>query len=551
MTSQPSVEPNLVAFPARGFGVALLMSIISVSVIGWLFHGPSGRDDAYKTYWPAKTLCESGLITNYNGESVEQSSSLLHVMLLALGAFTTGYDIPGVALASGIFFAALSIALAWLWMRMEKVPDWASWCVLLPAPPLVYWAWSGMDTALAGFCFIFFLFQTYLLTRKPLGWPWVVSMVLFLTVRPEAVLLGLVCLTLVTIYLVWIGEAGHINARRFGWAIVWFSIAFGVLAGLRLFWTGEFFPQTVVAKEGSISPDRWWMGLRYLWLGAKGQPLVLLMAGTVVFTLVRFLRFKSDLLALLLSLGMLATLFFVVFSGGDWMENGRLWAPVIPIFTVLMGIQLGAISRQIQFAVLVLFGLSLFWGYLTEVNTQSTGSPAWSRFQEPGHASFHWTERTNRIHARDLEMIDHLKSAVDSHWMCHGYRPLILSQQAGLVMYHLASTHMGRFRFVDLVALSTRDFTDCDLTQNRGSGFGGLNMDLFYLSEHLDLLDKECGVPPPDIIFDLDHAEKKKQKALRKVGYEIIWSDSGWVGNVGWGLEVEKGQFLAVRSNCL
>ena len=66
----------------RFFMVSLLPTALLLAITILLFPS-AGRDDTYITLWPAHTLAEHGEILNYNGERVEQSSTLLMVLLLA------------------------------------------------------------------------------------------------------------------------------------------------------------------------------------------------------------------------------------------------------------------------------------------------------------------------------------------------------------------------------------------------------------------------------------------------------------------------------------
>ena len=69
---------------ANKFYALTAFGTIALILIGFLFYGPSGHDDSHITYAAAYQLLEHGQILNNNGERVEQSSSLLHVLLLAL-----------------------------------------------------------------------------------------------------------------------------------------------------------------------------------------------------------------------------------------------------------------------------------------------------------------------------------------------------------------------------------------------------------------------------------------------------------------------------------
>src|ERR1041385_1784086 len=55
--------------------------------LGFTLFRSTGQDDCYLSYWPAHTLATFGRIVNYNGEAVEQSSSLLWVLAMGLIAF--------------------------------------------------------------------------------------------------------------------------------------------------------------------------------------------------------------------------------------------------------------------------------------------------------------------------------------------------------------------------------------------------------------------------------------------------------------------------------
>ncbi|MDY6991315.1 MAG: hypothetical protein SVR94_01745 [Pseudomonadota bacterium] len=56
----------------------------------FLYGAATGRDDPYITYWAAQALSSFGHIINYNGVALEQSSSLLHVILLAVLHYFSG-----------------------------------------------------------------------------------------------------------------------------------------------------------------------------------------------------------------------------------------------------------------------------------------------------------------------------------------------------------------------------------------------------------------------------------------------------------------------------
>ena len=65
----------------ESFEGARALPALAFLATGALLFPSSGRDDVYITYGPALALAETGSISNWNGEAVEQSSSLLDVVL--------------------------------------------------------------------------------------------------------------------------------------------------------------------------------------------------------------------------------------------------------------------------------------------------------------------------------------------------------------------------------------------------------------------------------------------------------------------------------------
>ena len=82
-----------------------------VPALGFLLFTSTGRDDAYITYWAAKSLAQTGEITNYDGERVEQSSSLLQTVLLAALYRITSLSLPTLGIVLGVVAGAATVVL--------------------------------------------------------------------------------------------------------------------------------------------------------------------------------------------------------------------------------------------------------------------------------------------------------------------------------------------------------------------------------------------------------------------------------------------------------
>ena len=97
----------------------------------------AGNDDTHITYWAAHALAHYGSILNYNGEHLEQSSSLLLVLLLALVHGLFGLPLPATAWVLGIAAALAALVVATkLAQRVD--PEAAPFVALLAATSLPF-----------------------------------------------------------------------------------------------------------------------------------------------------------------------------------------------------------------------------------------------------------------------------------------------------------------------------------------------------------------------------------------------------------------------------
>jgi hypothetical protein len=73
-----------------------LTAIVLCTMPLWIYGilcGSTGHDDSHITFWQAHTLLAEGQLLNYNGERLEQSSSLLAIVLTALLSLLTPLSI--------------------------------------------------------------------------------------------------------------------------------------------------------------------------------------------------------------------------------------------------------------------------------------------------------------------------------------------------------------------------------------------------------------------------------------------------------------------------
>ena len=78
--------------------------------IGIALFPSAGRDDSHITYWSAYALSNFGEILNYNGDRIEQSSSLLHVLLLAAVHLVSRVDLVVLGRVLSVLCAIATLA---------------------------------------------------------------------------------------------------------------------------------------------------------------------------------------------------------------------------------------------------------------------------------------------------------------------------------------------------------------------------------------------------------------------------------------------------------
>jgi hypothetical protein len=333
----------------------------------------------------------------------------------------------------------------------------------------------------------------------------------------------------------------------------WILLAAVGIAGWRIWHSGHWVPQPVVAKAGGWG---WWKareGLRYLYHATLRNPgLGILWMGLAASVARLARRRPAEPLLLLATALAVSGLGFVLLSGGDWMENGRFIVPFVPLLVLLVvaGLErLPAAPGNWLAAAWLAAGLA---GVVHTARLHSTGyPPAWPMDMEQWGSGegLPFTERYNRVHLRDVVPLAALRGAVSEVFARKGTPVTVLSQQAGMMAYHLAVSHSGRFRFIDLVGLCTADFTGCPVTAGRGNGPGGLNMDLGYLFSDWERIHRVCGIPKPDIVYGLDEADGRLQAGLLRHGYRVHHCQAGLMPAPGpWfpGLEIGADGFVMV-----
>ena len=130
----------------------LAPAFVSIA-LGFILYTSTGHDDPYITYGAARILARHGEILNYNGDRIEQSSSLLYVILLASLHLITGLRIEFIGPLLSIFSGALSVlSTYWLAKKIDGGSVFGATLLLATSTYFVYWSFSGAEVTLTRAC---------------------------------------------------------------------------------------------------------------------------------------------------------------------------------------------------------------------------------------------------------------------------------------------------------------------------------------------------------------------------------------------------------------
>ena len=354
---------------------------------GFCLYGSAGHDDSHITFWASYTLEHYGDILNYNGDRVEQSSSLLLTLLIALIAKLTTVDVVSCGYVLTYLAGAAAILLCWQAAETWEVTyPLAALLLLASSPAFLLWNTSGMESTLAAVCVLgFVLVWGNILDDQRTPTPAAVGRGLLatlalVTVRPEMISLVTALAFAVFIY------------RRIGrWRgrvalIVFYATVLLAISGVivfRHFYFGSPVPLPVYAKVSSFSARHLQEGMFYLLHYALANPVMLFGLGAALFQLYTLLRNEQRQPAfgqLLLAIALLAYAAFIIITGGDWMQAGRFLVPVLPLAALNLVIFLAAYSsRTVTGCCLMLILLQVYMNVLT-LRSDSHGTPLWASY---------------------------------------------------------------------------------------------------------------------------------------------------------------------------
>jgi hypothetical protein len=504
------------------FFVSVLIALL-MAALGLLLFGSPGNDDAYITFWPAHTFAQFGEVLNYNGERLEQSSSLLHVLLLGGTSVVTGLEPHEFGKLFSLLFGLIAIPLTALFAERCK-PGTGIAAALLAALtiPLMYWSMGGLETSLVACVGIGVAMSAARFFEKGSILPFALAGLAWLLVRPESPFT-----LLFAIGLFWFGSRDKERRSAVQLGVMVIALA-AAIALFRYNYFGSILPQPALAK-GEVGLDRFTAGARYLYYSLPW--LVMAVGLPALWKQGAIGRFGASLA--------LANLAFCFASGGDWMLGGRFLAHTMPMMAT--GVALLLSKRHIAVTGLASAYLLVAAVYFT--SNSSTGMPIWVEREKL--AGWGWWETSSRVQVRDIPVFEELDRVV-SRLALDDERITIMSSQMGFVAYHLSLRHYGKIQILDRLSLATNTLLKNPEFQDGRKTAAGYDVPYEFIFERDHALENEIGPGGPEIIFDL---------------LEPTWGDDGrykmlyWQDSMIWNPPPLRGQlfpyseYIAVRSD--
>jgi hypothetical protein len=503
-------------------------------IIGTFFFPSAGRDDIHITYWAAYSLSNMGEILNYNGDRIEQSSSLLHTIILASINKITSIRIVNIGTYLSIFFGLTTVFLTGKLSILLGQKEYTSKILIATSLPLLYWSFGALETSLVSAIVIFIIIRVIMLATNATVNNYIISITaifLYLLVRPEAVfVISLFLFIPICIY--------FFTKEKFNYLLVLLAFTiffFLVITALRHYYFGSFFPQPVEAKIGTSLIEKFHSGFYYYTQAFKHYPAFFLVIPIIWLLTIKLTDTLKNKTIVIVSSFIITYFLFILSSGGDWMEGARFF---VPINAPLIALAIYSFSKYIQLKRIIIWGLIInLLCVILFTMSYSTSSPItnynYFKSQYSQSDNFSFFEIANRVHYRDIPFIVEFKKILNEVTAAN-INPKIMSVQAGMVPYHLFQTFYKKAEFIDLWGLSTKHFTSCEVTNALPKRTSGLKMTYDFLVSHKEELKSKCNISLPDIIYDLDNNNLDKLKLLEKSGYTRVFLQTGIIKNNGF-----------------
>jgi hypothetical protein len=535
---------------------------IGSSIAAYVVVGVGGVDDSYITAWVAHNFSQHGSLGNFNGDAIEQSTSLLHVLILGVVQFLTHLPMPLVAYLVGIAGLIATVTVAGLCAeRIYKGSGLVAAVLIGSSFPILYWSTAGLETTLVPFFLLLFLLavtefiSVEILATK--NFILLFASALFLAaIRPDALVVSigvLAFLFLLSMFGLMKFLSLLIPKVNFQRQVVLTGITgLGILCveGFRFVVYGHLVPQPVAAKTGlhlTLRP-----GLSYVARNMNPGWLWIPFGCAAIIGTVAIVKTKS-LLAWMAIIAGLISVALVILSGGDWMGMGRMLIPFFTILLIMSGVGIVYVTETIR----AINGQSNIRSLLTIVTVAAlclqitalrliaveptyfkerltTDAPLMYPWRitenvegEPVpfniSSSVPWYERRNSSHLRDTEFLSKMKPIIAQLVSLEANKNrkiTIASYQAGMIPYYLFNWFPNRLHFTDMFSLTTTDFSRCPIQKHERFG---MPVTYEYWISHAG----RCAPALPDLVFGLGEMESELIGKYRVIAQQDLTMTRG------------------------
>lgn len=298
-----------------GLGIVLVILLLHI----FYFNFDHPIDDAYISFRYAKNLIlGNGLVYN-PGEHVEGYTNLLWVLLAAPFIFL-GFDPAHISQIFSIILSCLTVFILFFIAKRFTgiIGAFATSLFLVFNSSFVIWTTGGLETSLFSLLIVLFLF---LLFKEKFFLSGFVLSLAYLT-RPE----GIICFGVALFFLLF-----KKNYKGAFSLLLPFILIFFLHLTFRFFYYNDILPNTFYAKvvpsnlsyQQGISYTKWFLKTNF---GIFS-----------IFFLFFLFNYIKVFWALYLLVSLFLFSFYITFVGGDSFPCFRFYAPLIPLFSLLIG----------------------------------------------------------------------------------------------------------------------------------------------------------------------------------------------------------------------
>jgi hypothetical protein len=526
--------------------IAAASCAIAVTVFG-----VGARDDPYITFWVAEQLAKTGRIVNINGARIEQSSSLAHVVLLAVLYLVSRAPLPVLSYLVGLASLAGTVVLSSrVARRISPGAELTTAVVVALAFPIVYWATGLLETDLAALSVLWFLLAWHALLTRPhvsarAGVNYAGSALLMVTVRPDTMFVGVLATFVVAAValaarmaptsVTW--RAPVVDLRRALAALAVVDFAVVVVTAYREIEFHSLLPQPENVKVGGLT----WIGRGFSYLFSSLPYWMWLVVLVPAVAGLVWCATRQSVMGLVAVSVALAGCVVIIVSRGDWMGGARLLVPYLAPLLVLSAVGTGWLTARWRWAAvlaiagveclaMVLFANGASWLSSKYVGLNESpihaasadfGSPFGSRVVDAWSTSLPsvnlpWYDswafpgtRDSLFLAAATPIVRQLVSEETP-----GQMITVASNQAGYVFYTWANDFPGKLEFIDTESIATESFPHCSGLEE---SFAGDLMTIPRWSRDAG----HCAPPLPDLYFTPSTSQQTRGIAIY---YHVIAS---------------------------